>query len=344
MSRKIQISIPTSSGVQHFFVGRKATAGILLSLFALPSFLGTSIYQYLSAKDYAESSLARAEQSFVHAQTQIDYLDQKSDQFKALYEAQISANHSLTQELEEKKGEILTLGKRVNDVESVLGITQETSVVDYAELSLEQRIDAAAIDSAVRATMFRLLPNDSPVIYQRISSSYGYRKNPITGKRHRHLGIDLTCQRGEQVLAPADGVVELRRPSREGYGNLLKLRHAFGFMTSYAHLQSFKVRSGQFVKKGDVVATCGNSGNSTGPHLHYEVRFLGRTLNPKHFMDWTPDSFDTLFEKERSIKWASLVDVMSNVVKLQVLLTQNPSKEPDSVDTVKNATETEVVN
>jgi murein DD-endopeptidase MepM/ murein hydrolase activator NlpD len=222
-------------------VGRKATAGILLSLFALPSFLGTSIYQYLSAKDHAESSLARAEPSFVHAQTQIDYLDQKSDQFKALYEAQISANHSLTQELEEKKGEILTLGKRVNDVESVLGITQETSVVDCAELSLEQRIDAAAIDSAVRATMFRLLPNDSRVIYQ--------RKNPITGKLHRHLGIDLTCQRGEQVLAPADGVVELRRPSREGYGNLLKLRHAFGFMTSYAHLQSFKVRSGQFVKK-----------------------------------------------------------------------------------------------
>ncbi|PKF79376.1 peptidase M23 [Vibrio sp. vnigr-6D03] len=344
MSRQIQISIPTSSGVQHFFVGRKATALVVLSLFALPSLLGTSVYQYFSAQSSAENTLARSEQNFSHAQSQIDYLDQKSDQFKALYEAQISTNHSLTQELEEKKGEILTLGKRVNDVESVLGITQETSVVDYAELSLEQRIDAAAINSAVRATMFRLLPNDSPVLYQRISSNYGYRKNPITGRRHRHLGIDLTCQRGEQVLAPADGVVELRRPSKKGYGNLLKLRHAFGFMTSYAHLQGFNVRSGQFVKKGDVVATCGNSGNSTGPHLHYEVRFLGRTLNPKHFMDWTPENFDTLFEKERSIKWASLVDVMSNVVKLQVLLTQNPSSAPNSVDTVKNTSSTPAVN
>ncbi|MCA7113251.1 M23 family metallopeptidase, partial [Staphylococcus aureus] len=83
------------------------------------------------------------------------------------------------------------------------------------------------------------------------------------------------------ILAPADGVVETVRPGNKGYGNYLTLRHSFGFSSSFAHLNKFNVKSGQFVSKGDVIAQCGNSGNSTGPHLHYEVRFLGRTLNPQ---------------------------------------------------------------
>ncbi len=379
MSQKIQISIPTSSGVQLFFAGKKVTALVVFLLFSLPGLFGVAAYNYFFIQADIAANLTRLTKNFNHAQSQIQYLDQKGQQFKvlyedqmnsnhsltqelvkkrselqsleqkrgqfqALYESQVSSNYALTQELEEKNAQILTLGKRVNDVESVLGMTQESSTLKYAELSLEQRIDAAAINSAVRATLFRLLPNNGPMVYQRISSHYGYRKNPITGKRHRHLGIDLTCQHGEQVLAPADGVVELRRPSKQGYGNLLKLRHAFGFMTSYAHLQNFLVRSGQFVKKGDVLATCGNSGNSTGPHLHYEVRFLGKPLNPIHFMEWSPENFDSLFEKERGIKWASLVDVVSNVVKLQVLLTQQTTSVPETVDTVQNTSNSQVVN
>ncbi|MDG2898422.1 M23 family metallopeptidase, partial [Vibrio parahaemolyticus] len=196
----------------------------------------------------------------------------------ALYEEQLDTNHSLSQSLTDKNNQIQLLGKRVFDVESVLGLADEELMIDENSMGLEERIDAAAIDSAVRATMFRLIPNDSPVTYQRISSSYGSRINPISGKRHVHTGIDLTCKRGEEILAPADGVVETVRPSNRGYGNYVTIRHSFGFMSSFAHLQRFKVKSGQFVSKGDIIAQCGNSGNCTGPHLHYEVRFLGRAL------------------------------------------------------------------
>lgn len=85
-----------------------------------------------------------------------------------------------------------------------------------------------------------------------------------------------------------------------------------------------------------MIATCGNSGNSTGPHLHYEVRFLGRVLNPRSFIDWTPEKFDSLFEKERSVKWTPLVNVISNVVKLQLKLTQKPTIEQvEAINTVK---------
>lgn len=265
------------------------------------------------------------------AQQLIETLIVEKEQTEFLYAEQVETNHSLSQTLTEKEGAIQLLGKRVFDVESVLGLADEELLTD--DVSLEDRIDAAAIDSAVRATMFRLIPNDSPMTYQRISSSYGRRTNPISGKRHNHTGIDLTCKRGEEILAPADGVIETVRPSNKGFGNFLTMRHSFGFMSSYAHLQKFKVRSGQFVSKGDVIANCGNSGNSTGPHLHYEVRFLGRSLNPQYLMDWTPENFNYVFEKEKKVKWGPLVQLIDNVVRLQINLTNVPYIS-STIDTV----------
>ncbi|MDF4305285.1 M23 family metallopeptidase, partial [Vibrio parahaemolyticus] len=234
------------------------------------------------------------------------------------------------------------LGKRVFDVESVLGLADEELSIDENNLALEERIDAAAIDSAVRATMFRLIPNDSPVTYQRISSSYGSRINPISGRRHVHTGIDLTCKRGEEILAPADGVVETVRPGNKGYGNYLTLRHSFGFSSSFAHLNKFNVKSGQFVSKGDVIAQCGNSGNSTGPHLHYEVRFLGRTLNPQSLMEWTPENFNYVFEKEKMVKWGPLVQLIDNVVRLQINLTNSPYRDT-TINTVSSEDNNETI-
>ena len=326
MSKKITISIPNSSGVQTFDVSRKTLfTSIAVVAVTLLSGIGYGYYQWHQEQ---------ATQQKYHA------LVDKLSELEVLYEEQVDTTHSLSQELEDKRNQIHVLGKRVYDVESVLGLADESLTDD---VSLENRIDAAAVDSAVRATMFRLIPNDSPMNYERISSSFGRRTNPITGKRHTHTGIDLTCKRGEEIYAPADGVIETVRPSKKGFGNFLTVRHSFGFMSSYAHLHQFKVRSGQFVSKGDLIATCGNSGNSTGPHLHYEVRFLGRALNPKYTMDWTPENFNYLFEKEKKVKWAPLVKLIDDTVRLQVNLTNNPHRD-SSVSTVKNDQEPQVDN
>lgn len=326
MSKKITISIPDSSGVQTFDVSRKTLfTSIAVVAGTLFSGVGYGYYQW-----YQEQTT----QQKYHA------LVDKLSELEVLYEEQVDTTHSLSQELEDKRNQIHVLGKRVYDVESVLGLADESLTDD---VSLENRIDAAAVDSAVRATMFRLIPNDTPMNYERISSSFGRRTNPITGKRHTHTGIDLTCKRGEEIYAPADGVIETVRPSKKGFGNFLTVRHSFGFMSSYAHLHQFKVRSGQFVSKGELIATCGNSGNSTGPHLHYEVRFLGRALNPQYTMDWTPENFNYLFEKEKKVKWAPLVKLIDDTVRLQVNLTNNPYQD-SSVSTVKNDQEPQVDN
>ncbi|USD33025.1 MULTISPECIES: M23 family metallopeptidase [Vibrio] len=318
MSKQIIISIPSSSGEQLFHVSRKA---LLFTIIGSISVLGLStIIAYYSWYQHSTS------------RSQVAQLLKQLHQTEQQYQQQVDETHTLSQELEEKRDQLHTLGKRVYDVESVLGLADDTQAEEHNLLS---RLDAAAIDSAVRATMFRMIPNDAPMDYLRISSSYGKRTNPITGKRHTHTGIDLTCKRGEPIYAPADGVVETVRPSTKGFGNFLTLRHSFGFVSSYAHLAKFKVRSGQFVSKGDLIAACGNSGNSTGPHLHYEVRFLGRALNPQYMMDWTPENFNYLFEKEKKVKWAPLVKLINNTVRLQVNLTHQPY-EDQSVHTVKN--------
>ena len=330
MSQKVSITIPSRQGDQTFYLGRKSISAIVLTLVSAPLLLGGAIYLHLDNKFKNEQAMQKTQGEFELA---LANLNSKNGELSSLYQEQVDTNHSLSQALVEKEGKIQLLGKRVYDVESVLGLVSEELVND--EVSLEDRIDAAAIDSAVRATMFRLIPNDSPMAYQRISSSYGRRTNPITGKRHTHTGIDLTCKRGEEILAPADGVIETVRPSKKGFGNFMTLRHSFGFMSSYAHLQRFKVRSGEFVSKGDVIATCCNSGNSTGPHLHYEVRFLGRALNPQYLMDWTPDNFNYVFEKEKKVKWGPLVQLIDNVVRLQINLTNVPYRD-SSIETVSS--------
>jgi len=318
--KKITITIPTGKEEQHFSISRKH---LLLAITATVTAIG-SIAGYFY---FHQQQIATLNQELTQTREQKATLEQ-------LYEEQMDTSHTLSQELEQKRDQLHVLGKRVYDVESVLGLSDDAPLGDQ---NLEDRLDAAAVDSAVRATMFRMIPNDTPLDYQRISSSYGRRTNPISGKRHTHTGIDLTCKRGTSIVAPADGVIETVRPSKKGFGNFLTVRHSFGFMTSYAHLQYFKVKSGQFVSKGEEIATCGNSGNSTGPHLHYEVRFLGRSLNPQYTMDWTPDNFNYLFEKEKKVKWAPLVKLIDDNVRLQVNLTNNPYVD-HSVDTVKHET------
>ncbi|KAB2823297.1 M23 family metallopeptidase [Aliivibrio finisterrensis] len=331
MPDKIRISVSHNKGTRFFAISQKRKNLVILSLLlGVGSFSLSGFGLHYFYQKQLTSELAIAQ------------LQVQNNELNQLIIENNNNNHELNQQLEAKENEFLVISQRVEDVESVLGL-QELSEHEnlLAEKTLEQRLDVAAIDSAVRATMFRLIPNDTPLDFIRNSSSFGKRTNPISGKRQRHLGLDLTCKRGTEIYAPADGVVELARASKKGYGNLLKVQHSFGFMTMYAHLQKFKVRSGQFVKKGELIATCGNSGNSTGPHLHYEVRFLGRVLNPQSFIDWTPEKFESLFEKERSVKWTPLVEIINNVVKLQLKLTQKPTIEQvEAINTVKTELQT----
>ena len=114
------------------------------------------------------------------------------------------------------------------------------------------------------------------------SGGFGYRMDPLNGQRDFHPGIDISAPRGNKVKATADGVVSFARRN-VGYGKLVRLEHPFGISTRYGHLDRFTVKTGQRVKKGDIIGYVGSTGRSTGPHLHYEVRINGQPLNPLRF-------------------------------------------------------------
>lgn len=116
-----------------------------------------------------------------------------------------------------------------------------------------------------------------------ITSRFGYRKSPFTGKRSFHSGLDISNRPGTKIIATANGKVTYA--ARKMYfGNLVIIDHGYGKVTKYAHCKDLLVKRGQKVKRGDVIATVGNTGQSTGPHLHYEVRINGAPVNPLKYI------------------------------------------------------------
>ncbi len=126
------------------------------------------------------------------------------------------------------------------------------------------------------------IPAIIPLQGGRLTDGFGYRRDPFTRARRMHHGADFAAPRGTPVSATANGtVMQVKRMS--GYGKLVEIDHGYGYTTIYAHLNSWRVRRGQKVQRGDIIGTVGNTGRSTGPHLHYEVQVDGEPVDPLDF-------------------------------------------------------------
>ncbi len=117
-----------------------------------------------------------------------------------------------------------------------------------------------------------------------LASTFGMRRDPFTGRRKMHKGVDISAPVGTPVMATADGVVDRIWFDRNGFGLVVEIAHRNGIKTIYAHNSKVLVKVGQKVRRGDVIALVGNSGRSTGPHVHYEVHVRGKAADPLQFM------------------------------------------------------------
>jgi murein DD-endopeptidase MepM/ murein hydrolase activator NlpD len=127
------------------------------------------------------------------------------------------------------------------------------------------------------------VPSIRPVAEGRITSGFGRRVDPFTKRRAFHRGIDISARRGVPIVATADGRVVFAKKNGN-FGLTVKIDHGNGVQTLYAHALDLKVKKGQRVKRGDVIARVGSSGKSTAPHLHYEVQVDKRAMNPRRFI------------------------------------------------------------
>lgn len=164
--------------------------------------------------------------------------------------------------------------------------------------SYEEVLEMALNKEQMLASIPAIMPVANEDL-KRTASGWGYRIHPIYKVRKMHYGMDFTAPVGTPVHSTGDGkVVEVNgsRNSRAGFGLVVKIDHGFGYETVYAHLNSFNVRQGQEVKRGDVIGYVGNSGGSTAPHLHYEVHRNGSAVNPQfyYFKDLTPQEYERM--------------------------------------------------
>jgi len=147
----------------------------------------------------------------------------------------------------------------------------------------EQKLSVLETLLMDRSLHDRITPSGSPVKNGWVSSGYGKRTDPFTGKKEFHEGIDLAGKEGSRVLSSGDGIVSWAG-ERSGYGNLVEITHGNGYVTRYGHNKKLLVAVGDIVKKGQQIAVLGSTGRSTGPHVHFEVVHNGQQVNPSKFI------------------------------------------------------------
>ena len=243
----------------------------------------------------------------------LDTITEKTKAAKASYALLEKKNERLEKDLtirekaiEKKSQELNVVSDKLTDIEELIGLRKaETHPLD---VPLIERIGSISLSSQNVAFMFENVPNGSPLKDMRITSRYGYRIHPTMKKRIFHRGLDMRARVNTPVYATASAVVNYGGyHKRSGYGNLIILDHSFGFRSYYGHLNKVAVKSGQFVKKGDLIGYTGNTGISSGPHLHYEIQYIQRVLDPTRFVHWSAKNYKEIFKKEKRVSWQYLI-------------------------------------
>lgn len=182
-------------------------------------------------------------------------------------------------------------------VEGWQSIDRLTRKLYYASLSLDDTQDLAENKEEFSTVIPAIWPIDRTKL-KYVSSLYGMRMHPRYGTWRMHEGVDLSAPKGTPVYATGNAVV-LRAGWRPGYGYMIELNHGFGYKTRYGHLSKMYVSVGDSVTRGQVIADVGNTGVSSGSHLHYEVRFRDHTVNPIHYFnkDMSPETYIDLMQQ-----------------------------------------------
>jgi murein DD-endopeptidase MepM/ murein hydrolase activator NlpD len=285
--------------VRTLSISKSALKTALLSLAAVVVLSLYLVYEYNDAKDKVwELQSVREELMQQKAQVQgfaLNMLDYKRQMF-------------LLRDLDTKLRRVVSLGPR-DRAQQVLGIggpdelglqnlttmgeKKQAEALKEMHQELSQLKGAASKQEASlqmlieyfedKRSLYASTPSVWPVRGW-VTSPFGNRTSPFSGILKFHEGLDVAAQTGTPVMAPADGVV-VKAGFSTGYGNMVEISHGYGIKTVFAHNSRLNVKAGQRIRRGDVICYVGDSGSSTGPHLHYEVRLNGLPVNPVKYMN-----------------------------------------------------------
>jgi murein DD-endopeptidase MepM/ murein hydrolase activator NlpD len=276
--------------------------------------------------------------------TQNRALNEKNSTFEIKQKDLEKKNRLLQSNIDDKSNMLLSLNKQVHEIEKIIGIAPDlnSSYIDRVKVTKEKTLEKIEeekkrailkfeaerlkklkllekekLSSAQISLLNRSIPNGMPVKNPRVTSYYGYRLHPISKKMEFHSGIDFGANIGTPIYATADGVVEYAK-KKNGYGNYMVISHYYGFKTAYGHLHKYAVKEGDYIKKGDIIAFVGNSGKSTGSHLHYEIRYLNKWQNPKDFLVKNPISIKDIIKRGKYIEWSGLIAQVKHRLQIKI--------------------------
>ena len=302
MHNKFIVTITDSSGSKQYSIHKIIKK---LILFAILIFLLIGIFTFLYIK-------------YIHSQ--VNHLRVESNEFKITNNKLIDSNNALSQKIQDNNDKLLSMKKYLTEAEKVVGIGPDINAtfidrVEHVRKAGQNQAIKEQINAIQTALLLNSIPNGKPLNYRRVSSKFGYRTHPVTKRKSFHAGMDLPAKHGTPIYAPASGIVEVAG-KKGAYGNFMLLTHAYGFKTAYGHLSKFAVKSGTFVSKGQCIAYVGSTGRSTGAHLHYEIRYLTKWLNPKIFMEWNANNIMSIANNETKVDWKSIFSQTKKVINI----------------------------
>ncbi len=288
-----------NSRVRTLSISKSFIKSVLLSLAAVFVLSLYLIYDYNDVKDKVwELQSLREELMRQKAQVQdfaLNILDYKRQMFR-LRDLDTKLRRAVSLGPRDKAQQVLGIGgpdelglqnlteMGVKKQEEVLKeMRQELTQLKGAALKQEASLQMLIEYFEDKRSLYASTPSIWPVRGW-VTSHFGNRTSPFSGILKFHEGMDIASQTGTPVLAPADGVV-IKAGFGTGYGNMVEISHGYGIKTLFAHNSRLNVKAGQRIRRGDVIAYVGDSGSSTGPHLHYEVRQNGLPVNPTKYMN-----------------------------------------------------------
>lgn len=241
------------------------------------------------------------EEQLVSIQQQMQELEKRDNNvYRSIFEANPIPDSARAKALEIQQ-EISRVAK-MEDHELLSSILH--SMENISNRIKAQQVSYNEIDKLVlnKEELLSHTPAIQPVSNKdltRVASGFGYRIDPIYKTTKMHAGIDFTAPQGTPVYATANGRVTTAGNSGNGYGNHVIINHGYGYETLYGHMVRVKARNGQVVKRGEVIGWVGNTGKSTGPHLHYEVHKNNSRIDPVYFFynDLSPEQFDLILKR-----------------------------------------------
>ncbi len=288
LKNKFTITISDINGSRHFYLNQIIKKIVLYIIAFVFLFLISSGFyiKYLDSK--------------------VDALDAKREELLKKSKELETLNMTMQQSLDEKAAQYAVIEDKIASFEEALGLENENN------LTISARLENLNLTNDQQQGILNQIPNGWPITNKGVTGKFGWREHPILKRKEFHPGIDLAASIGTPIYAPASGVVEFSGYSNNGYGYNVILLHNFGFKSVYAHMmRKDVVKAGDFVNKGDLIGYTGNTGLSTGPHLHYEVRFINKTLEPLYFLNLKRKNMNEFFNQERRVPWQSLVKAVS---------------------------------